>query len=171
MIIGAYSHFTSRTGRNERTACGAILRRSSGKGDIVNRRASTLTIVFACGLILGSVATSKLAAQFRIGKNAQLAKDNLVGCAGKEISISLNEFGPGSSGPHYHQGDSFTYVLEGSETYQLEGKPEVVVKAGDLLHEEPLKIHTVGNSGPVRLLVIRVQDKGAPDIVRVAPKR
>jgi hypothetical protein len=44
-----------------------------------------------------------------------------------------------SSGPHYHQGDSFTYVLEGSETYQLEGKPEVVVKAGDLLHEEPLK--------------------------------
>ena len=63
----------------------------------MNRRASTLTIVFACGLILGSVATSKLAAQFRIGKNAQLAKDNLVGCAGKEISISLNEFGPGST--------------------------------------------------------------------------
>jgi hypothetical protein len=24
------------------------------------------------------------------------------------------------------------YVVEGSETYQLEGKPEVVVKAGDL---------------------------------------
>ena len=69
------------------------------------------------------------------------------------------------------QGDSFTYVLEGSEMYQLEGKPEVVVKAGDLLHEEPLKVHTVGNGGPVKLLVIRVQDKGAPDIVRVAPKR
>ena len=137
----------------------------------MNRRASTLIVVFVSGLILGAVTTSRLAAQFRSGKNTQLAKNDLGGCAGKEISISLNEFGPGTSGPHYHQGDSFTYMLEGSETYQLEGKPEVVVKAGDLLHEEPQKIQTVGNSGPVKLLVIRVQDKGAADIVRVAPRR
>jgi quercetin dioxygenase-like cupin family protein len=48
-------------------------------------------------------------------------------------------------------------VLEGSETYQLEDKPEVLVKAGELLHIEPLKVHTVGNDGPVKLLVIGVQ--------------
>src|SRR5262249_235026 len=96
--------------------------------------------------------------------NAQLAKDNLVGCAGKEISISLNEFGPGSSGPHYHQGDSFTYVLEGAETYQLEGKPEVVVKAGDLLHEEPLKIHTVANSCPVGSIAKLVMRSGRVEV-------
>lgn len=137
----------------------------------MNSRASTLSVIFVCGLILGSVVTSRLGAQFRSGKNKQLAKSDLGGCAGKEISISLNEFGAGTSGPHYHPGDSFTYVLDGSETYQLEGKPEIVVKAGDLLHEEPLKVHTVGNSGPVKLLVIRVQDKGAPDIIRIAPKR
>src|SRR5262249_1571289 len=113
----------------------------------------------------------RLAAQFRAGNNRQLIKTDLVGCAGKEVIITLNEFGPGTSGTHYHQGDSFTYVLEGSETYQVDGQPEVVVKAGDLLHEPPMKIQTVRNTDRVRLLVIRIQDRGVPDIVRVPGKR
>jgi quercetin dioxygenase-like cupin family protein len=134
-------------------------------------RSSTLILIFAAGLLLGTMSASRLAAQFRVGNNNQLLKTDLVGCAGKEIIVALNEFGPGTSGAHYHQGDSFTYVLEGSETYQVDGQPEVVVKAGDLLREPPMKIHTVANTDRVRLLVIRIQDKGVPDIVRVPGKR
>jgi quercetin dioxygenase-like cupin family protein len=142
------------------------------QGVIVKQgRSTTLILVFAAGLLLGMVTAPRLAAQFRVGNNRQLTKTDLPGCAGREVIIALNEFGPGTSGAHYHQGDSFTYVLEGSETYQVDGQPEVVVKAGDLLHEPPMKIHTVGNTDRVRLLVIRIQDKGVPDIMRVPGKR
>jgi quercetin dioxygenase-like cupin family protein len=134
-------------------------------------RSITLILVCVGGLLLGSVSTSRLAAQFRVGNNKQLIKTDLAGCPGKEVVITLNEFGPGTSGAHYHHADSFTYVLEGSETYQVDGQPEVVVKAGDLLHEPPMKIHTVGNADRVRLLAIRIQDKGVPEIVRVRGKR
>lgn len=141
----------------------------SGKGGVVSR-VPILILVFVSGVFLGTLATPGLAVQFRTGKNTQLTKSALAGCSGKEISISINEFGSGTSGPHYHQGESFTYILQGSETYQVEGKPEIVVRAGDLLHEEPMKVHTVANNDPVKLLVIRVQDKDVPDIVRVTPK-
>src|SRR5688500_14406358 len=97
---------------------------------VIQGRSTTLILVFAAGLFLGMVSASRLAAQFRVGNNRQLSKTDLVGCAGKEVIVALNEFGPGTSGAHYHQGDSFTYVLEGSETYHVEGQPEIVVKTG-----------------------------------------
>jgi hypothetical protein len=48
---------------------------------------------------------------------------------------------PGTSGRHYHPGHSFTWILEGSETCVVNGKPPRVVKSGDVLHEEPQQVH------------------------------
>jgi quercetin dioxygenase-like cupin family protein len=99
-----------------------------------------------------------------------LLKADLTGCKGKEVSIALDEFGPGTSGKHYHPGESFTYILDGSEIYEIEGKASKVVSVGDLLHEEPMQVHTVGNTAPLKLLVIRVLDKGQPDTVWIDPR-
>ena len=135
-------------------------------------RSMTLPVVFVTGLLVGlCFAWTLQAQQRRTGDNKLLLKKDLAACAGQEITIALNQFSPGSSGPHYHAGESFTYILDGSETYQLEGSRESVFKAGDLRQEEAMKVHTSGNSVPLKLLVIRVQPKGSPDIVRVESKR
>ena len=135
-------------------------------------RSLTLPVVFVTGLLVGLGLTWTLRAQqLRTGNGKVLLQTDLVACPGQEIGVALLDVGPGTSGPHYHPGESFTYILDGSETYQLDGGPESTVKSGELLHELPKQIHTTGNSAPVKLLVVRVQPKGSPDTVRVESKR
>ena len=138
------------------------------------KRLSTLLLVFVSGFLLGTIGIPMLAAQRSTSPGSRsriLLKANLANCSGKEVSIALDEFGPGTSGKHYHPGESFTYVLDGSEVYEIEGKPTKVVTAGDLLHEEPMLVHTVDNTEPVKLLVVRVLEKGQPDTVWIGPRR
>ena len=124
---------------------------------------SIVALVFVSGVFLGT----KLTAQYRTGKTTQLLKTDVSGCDGKEVTVTLNEFGPGTSGQHYHPADSFTFILEGSEVYQVEGQSKRVVKAGELLHERPMQVHTLDNAAPVKLLVVRVAEKGQPETVRI----
>jgi len=74
---------------------------------------------------------------------------------------------PGTSARHYHPAHSFTYVIEGSETKTLDGKTPIAVKAGDVLHESPGEIHETRNTAPVKLLVLRVIEKGKDMTVRL----
>jgi quercetin dioxygenase-like cupin family protein len=124
---------------------------------------------FVLGLLVAYLAMSSLNAQpRRVGKTATLLTTDLAGwCDGKQVVVEQNEFGPGSSGKHYHPGHSFTWILEGSETYALDGKPSRVVKSAEVLHEEPQEVHKVDNDAPVRLLVFRVVEKGKPVTVPV----
>src|SRR5262249_19598653 len=116
---------------------------------------------FVVGVVVGVLSTPTVNAQFRnVKSNRLLTVDMAEWCNEKEVTVELNEIGPGSSGKHYHPGHSFTYVLEGSEEYLQEGKPGKTVRAGDVLHEEPMLLHTVDNQGPVKLLVVRVVEKG-----------
>jgi quercetin dioxygenase-like cupin family protein len=127
-----------------------------------------IVFVFVVGILVGHLPTSAAYPQFRSAKTTRLLTTDLQGwCDGKEVTIELNEISPGTSGKHYHPGHSFTYVLEGSETYALEGQASKTVHAGDVLHETPMEIHTVDNSGPVKLLVVRVIEKGKEAAVRL----
>jgi len=142
------------------------------EGDVM-RRLSTLVLVFTAGFVLGTSVVPMLASQRSSSPGSQaklLLKTDLVGCNGKEVSIVLNEFGPGTSGKHFHPGESFTYILSGSEVYEIDGKPTKVVTAGDILHEEPKLVHTVSNTEPVKLLVVRVSEKRQPDTVWIGPR-
>lgn len=136
-------------------------------------RLSTLALVFISGFLLGTVGIPMLAAQRSTSPGSRsrvLLKADLRGCNGKEVSIALQEFGPGTSGKHYHPGESFTYILDGSEVYEIDGKPPKMVIAGDVLHEVPMQVHTVANTEPVKLLVMRVSDKGAADTIWIGPR-
>jgi uncharacterized cupin superfamily protein len=123
---------------------------------------------FVLGILVGSVFIPTAFAQFRTVKTDRLVTTDLAGwCDGKEVTVELNEAGPGTSGKHYHPAHSFTYVLEGSETYAVEGEASKTVTAGDVLHEPPMQVHTVDNLLPVKLLVVRVIDKGKQATVRL----
>jgi hypothetical protein len=49
----------------------------------------------------------------------------------------------------------------------LEGQGPNTVKVGDVLHEAPTQLHTVENLSPVKLLVVRVIEKGKEPTVRL----
>jgi quercetin dioxygenase-like cupin family protein len=129
-----------------------------------------ISVAFILGILSGQIVNTTVAALLsrRVVKTTRLQTIDLATyCAGKEVTVELNEVGPGTSGKHYHPGHSFTYVLQGSEDYALDGQPSKSVHAGDLLYEAPMQLHTVGNTDQVKLLVLRVIDKGKEATVQV----
>jgi len=125
-------------------------------------------LTFAAGLAVGHLGVPVLGAHFRAVKTTRvLTKDLGPWCEGKELTVELDEAGPGSSGKHYHPAHSVTWVIEGSEVYRKDGQQPRAVNAGDLVYEEPFELHTVENLSPVKLLVLRIAKKGKPPTVRV----
>ena len=125
-------------------------------------------LTFAAGLAVGHFGVPILSAHFRAVKTTKLlTKDLGAWCEGKELTVELDEAGPGSSGKHYHPAHSVTWVIEGSEVYQKDGQQSRALNAGDLVYEDPLELHTVDNLSPVKLLVVRIAKKGKPATVRV----
>jgi quercetin dioxygenase-like cupin family protein len=119
-------------------------------------------------MLIGHLAIPTMYAQFRtVNTTRVLTADLADWCDGKEVTVELNEAGPGTSGKHYHPAHSFTYIIEGSETYALDGQVSKTVRAGDVLHEPPTQVHTVDNLSRVKLLVVRVIEKGKQATVQL----
>jgi quercetin dioxygenase-like cupin family protein len=89
---------------------------------------------------------------------------------GREVIQVRVELDPGVEfGKHWHPGEEIVYVLEGSLEYQVEGKPPVTLKAGDVLFIPARTIHAARNagSGPGAELATYVVEKGKPLVVPV----
>jgi len=101
---------------------------------------------------------------------AELVKRDLAG-GSNQGSVFLVELAPGAAvGRHYHPGDAFAYILEGSMVLEVEGEPPVTLKPGDSGHVVPRQVHDDKNastSKPVKFLVFHVSEKGQPLAVPV----
>src|SRR5262249_8539434 len=65
-------------------------------------------LTFAAGIAVGHLGVPALSAQFRSVKTTSVLTRDLTGwCDGKELTVELNDAGPGSSGKHYHPAHSF----------------------------------------------------------------
>lgn len=59
------------------------------------------------------------------------------------------DFAPGVVAPaHNHPGEEIVYAIEGLLEYRLEGRPPIVLKAGDVLFIPAGAFHEVRNVGP-----------------------
>jgi quercetin dioxygenase-like cupin family protein len=88
---------------------------------------------------------------------------------GLEIVVSHVEIPANTTLPkHWHPGEEFVYVLEGSEVLWQKDKPDVHLKKGDVFKVPLKQIHTAktGEEG-VTVLVFRVHEKGRPVRVNV----
>jgi quercetin dioxygenase-like cupin family protein len=133
-------------------------------------RAFILTaLVFIAGVAVGTLLPPLSAqTQTRPTETKDLMTVDLgAWCPGKQVTMQLVSAMPGTSARHYHPAHSFTWVVEGSETRTLDGKAPLVVSAGDVLHENPGEIHETRNTAPVKLLVVRVMEKGKEMTVRL----
>lgn len=101
-----------------------------------------------------------------------LGTKDVAGAAGKETVVLTIAYPPGVSGAgHRHNGQAFTYVLEGSLEMQVKGQPPVTLQPGDTFYEGPDDVHVVGRNASktqqARFVVFLIKEKGAPVTVPV----
>lgn len=98
-------------------------------------------------------------------KRTPLQKHDLK-APGHEGVMALVELPPGArEGRHSHpSADLLAYVVEGTLTLDVEGKPTATYKAGDSAFIEAGKVHEgINNSkAPVKLIGVFVAEKGKP---------
>ena len=91
-----------------------------------------------------------------------LLKTALTATEGKQLVVLLAEVPPNDTGSgHYHPGDEIVYILEGSVTFTLDGKPDVTLKAGETCHIPANQVHfgKTGSDG-LKFLSIHVEEAG-----------
>jgi quercetin dioxygenase-like cupin family protein len=85
--------------------------------------------------------------------------------AGREAIQVQVDIDPGVTAPrHIHPGEEIIYVLKGALEYQLDGKPPVTLKAGDVLFVPAGTPHSAKNVGTVvgSELATYIVEKGKP---------
>ena len=84
---------------------------------------------------------------------------------GREVIQVRVDIAPGVVAPkHTHPGEEIIYVLEGALEYELEGKPPVTLKAGDVLFVPYGVPHSAKNVGSINAaeLATYIVEKGKP---------
>jgi quercetin dioxygenase-like cupin family protein len=132
-----------------------------------------ITVAFSSGVIVGPLAFPSLNAQVgtqeRSQKTTRLMTTDLAGfCDGKEAVVEYHEEAQGPSAKHYHPGHSFSYMIEGSRTVIVDGKPQQAVPVGGVHYEAPMKANVSINASPAKVITFRILEKGKPETV-VAP--
>ena len=120
--------------------------------------------MIVAALIVGSGLLLMAEAQLPGIKRTDLQQHDLS-IPGREVVQVRVDIAPGVRAPmHRHPGEEVIYVIEGSFEYEVEGKPPVTLKAGDVLFIPAGKAHAAKNvgSGNAAELATYIVEKGKP---------
>src|SRR4051794_28332891 len=126
----------------------------------------TRFIAAAAAIGIGALGSQVVAQQSGVMRTDLQRHD--LSAPGREVIQVRVELTPGTAFPrHSHPGEEIIYVLEGSLVYEVEGKPPVTLKAGDVLFIPAGTIHAARNVGSVNgaELATYVVEKGKPLVV------
>ena len=89
----------------------------------------------------------------------------LEGTPGTEVIVSRVWIPPHTSLPkHWHPGEEFAYVLEGSVILWQDGKDDLALEAGDVIKIPLKQLHTaITKEQGTTILVFRVHEQGKPE--------
>jgi quercetin dioxygenase-like cupin family protein len=130
----------------------------------------TTRIMAVVALIVGSALALHMAQAQQSGITRTDLQRHDLGVPGREVIQVRVDFAPGVAfGKHSHPGEEIVYVIEGLLEYQLEGKPPVTLKAGEVLFIPAGTIHAAKNVGSVNAaeLATYIVEKGKPLVVLV----
>ena len=116
-------------------------------------------------LIVGSGLALHVAQSQQPGIRRTDLQQHDLGVPGREVVQVRVDIAPAvASAKHSHPGEEIVYVIEGLLEYQLEGKPPVTLKAGEVLFIPAGTIHTAKNvgSGNAAELATYIVEKGKP---------
>lgn len=94
-----------------------------------------------------------------------LLRESIAGVEGKEVIVSRVSFPPHTELPwHWHPGEEFFYVIEGSVTLKRRGEADLTAAQGAAQKIAPQVIHTgrTGEQG-AELVIFRVHAAGEPE--------
>ena len=125
----------------------------------------TARIMTLVVLIVGSGLVLQVARAQQPGvKRTDLQRHDLS-VPGREVVQVRVDLDPGVAfGKHRHPGEEIIYVIEGSLEYEVEGKPPMTLKAGEVLFIPAGTIHAARNVGTGRgaELATYIVEKGKP---------
>lgn len=98
-----------------------------------------------------------------------LLSTQLEGVEGTEVIVSRVVMPPNTILPrHWHPGEEFAYVLEGSTILRRDGKPDLTARKGELVKIPLKEIHSaVTTDQGATILVFRVHEHGKPERILV----
>src|SRR5215475_11391552 len=135
------------------------------------RHAFAWGAVFAVGVLAGALTVELVHAQAPQYVTTQVLKTNLNNLPGQEMLIFESTWQPGFRLPlHIHpNGHEVTYVVEGEQTFYIEGVGTRVVKAGEAIYTPPNTPHYGSNltDKPCKTVVVRVKDIDKPIMVEI----
>ena len=130
-----------------------------------------LTWVIAAGLYAAALPFAYAQAQQEArpyppppGSN-EVLRSPLAGTPGVEVIVSDVVIPPnGQVARHFHPGEEFLYLIEGTAIHVEEGKADLPLKAGDSYAIPPRAIHSPkGGPEGARAIVFRVHIAGQPE--------
>ena len=137
----------------------------------MNHRTSKIVRISAIAVAVGTLGALVLQAQTpppQVKRTVVLKQD--ASFPDREGVMILAELPVGASeGKHTHFAEVFAFVLEGTISQESEGFPTVTLKAGDVFHVLPGKVHNATNNGTVtaKLAAVLVAEKGKPLTTKV----
>ena len=124
------------------------------------------TCLVLAGTILGLAANAQQANLAKPNPVMQQVIDGMPKGDKQQVSVLTASFKPGDQTVfHTHRFPVTVYILEGAFTLQLEGRPEVVVKAGEAYVEPPnvkMTGHNRSATEPLKLVIFYVGDPNTP---------
>lgn len=122
-------------------------------------------VALAAGVALGVLGGRLLSAQDPLKSGTILKRTELVGAKGMEAILVLRELPAGAeSGKHTQSGNEIVYILQGSVTVEVQGKPPVTLKTGEAFQTVAGEVHNVKNasaSAAGKALAFYIAKKGA----------
>ena len=127
-----------------------------------------ITWILSLAALVGMSSTIGRAAEPSVGPSVQaenLLRETIVGAEGKEVIVSRVSFPANTELPwHWHPGEEFFYVIEGSITLKRRDEPDLRAGEGDAQKIAPKIVHTgrTGEQG-AELVIFRVHAAGEPE--------
>ena len=127
--------------------------------------------LFASGIVVGVSSSQILHAQAPTYATKEIIRTDLNNLPGQEALIFASTWQPGFRLPwHMHpDGHEFTYVVEGEQTFEIEGVGTKVVKAGEAIYTPPNTPHYGRNATDKesKTVVVRIKAKNQPVMVEL----
>jgi quercetin dioxygenase-like cupin family protein len=130
----------------------------------------TTLILGVAMVIVGSGLASQVAPAQQPGSRRTDLQRHDLSAPGREVVQVRVDFDPGYVSPrHTHPGEEIIYVVNGTLEYEVEGRPPMTLKAGEVLFIPTRTIHAAKNvgSGNGAELARYVVEKGKPLVTLV----
>ncbi|MBC8086062.1 MAG: cupin domain-containing protein [Phycisphaerae bacterium] len=128
-----------------------------------------IRIAIVLALVAAGLALDIRPQQLEGVKRIDLQRHDLS-ISGREVIQARVEIAPGFTAPkHRHPGEEMVYMIEGALEYQLEGKPPITLRPGQVLFIPAGVAHSAKNvgTGVGAELATYTVEKGKPLLVLV----